>query len=171
MTLKYTKTRFVFFRQVDENLNSMAPIVKEIIFSEKAALLSGQSLEEHNQVFLEKNKASIRHSSAAAEMMFLLSGKKDAVKILMDLSFVKNVKSLQDCIANHKTILQVFGDTKAAQEYSQKCTKLFPLATYFLTEEERKARLEKQKQEMKGSKEEDIKKEEDKSEVRNGSLE
>ncbi|CAI9114074.1 OLC1v1014696C2 [Oldenlandia corymbosa var. corymbosa] len=105
--------------------------------------LHEKTLVEANTAFLEKNKDSLMHRAAAAEMLFVLepSKKAEAVKLIDDstndivakngaLGPVRKWK-LKECIAVHKLLGEVFNDNDAASRWKSRCAEYFPVSTYF----------------------------------------
>ncbi|KAJ8494176.1 hypothetical protein OPV22_015897 [Ensete ventricosum] len=91
--------------------------------------LSGKSLIEANQSFLEKHKDSLMHRAAAAEMLYVLEPDKklDAIMLIEDSKNTiamgndalgpVNIWKRQDCIAVHKLLEDVFKDHGSASRW------------------------------------------------------
>jgi len=143
-----------FLHIVGSQLDSLKPVVKNVIVGERDKILGGKSLESFNREFLQKFSSSLPHRHVAAELIFLLSNNSnEAVKLVSNLDDIRGHKKLKECIAIHQTISEVFGDKGAAEEYKKKCKALFPLATYFMepaeVEQRKKEREELEKEEEK----------------------
>ncbi|CAL9113079.1 unnamed protein product [Musa textilis] len=105
--------------------------------------LSGKSLIEANQSFLEKHKDSLMHRAAAAEMLYVLEPDKklDAIMLIEDSKNTQamgndalvpvNIWKLEDCIAVHKLLEDVFKDHGSASRWGARCAEYFPYSTYF----------------------------------------
>ncbi|CAL9173200.1 unnamed protein product [Musa hybrid cultivar] len=105
--------------------------------------LSGKSIIETNKSFLEKHKDSLMHRAAAAEMLYVLEPDKklDAIMLIEDSKNTLamgndalgpvNIWKLEDCIAVHKLLEDVFKDHGSASRWRARCAEYFPYSTYF----------------------------------------
>lgn len=120
-------------------------LISSVLEAERADIsqLHGKSLIEANKYFLEKNKDSVMHRAAAAEMMYVLepARKREAIEIIEDstnnpapgdgvLGPVREWK-LKDCIAVHKLLETVFLDLDASSRWKARCSEYFPYSTHF----------------------------------------
>lgn len=122
-------------------------IVHNVISVERASLkeLGDKTLSDANEEFLKRNRDSLRHRAAAAEIHLLLSpnSKAEAVKIIedsVDCPISRDAPAdenqvsqwaLKDCVAVHKLLESSFNDAKAAERWTARCAELFPYSTYF----------------------------------------
>ncbi|KAJ3670740.1 hypothetical protein LUZ60_008166 [Juncus effusus] len=120
-------------------------LISSVIEAEKADIrqLQGESLVEVNKAFFEKNKDSLMHRAAYADMMYLLEPEKklEAIKIIEDsvnnttvgngaLGPVKEWKLL-DCITVHKLLETAFCDADATSRWMVRSAEYFPFSTHF----------------------------------------
>ncbi|XP_026408454.1 N-terminal acetyltransferase A complex auxiliary subunit NAA15-like [Papaver somniferum] len=131
-----------FFHKVDSMpapVTDSEKLVWSVLEAERATLsqVHENSLTEANNSFLEKHKDSLMHRAAAAEMSFLLepSKKSKVIKLIEDTANgapgpVKQWR-LKDCVAVHKLLGTVLGDSDAASRWKIRCAELFPFSCYF----------------------------------------
>ncbi|OUZ99684.1 Tetratricopeptide repeat-containing domain [Macleaya cordata] len=137
-----------FFHKVDSMaapVTDSDKLVWSVLEAERATLsqLHEKSLIEANNSFLEKNKDSVMHRAAAAEILYVLEPNKkpEVIKLIEDttnnlestngaLGPVKEWK-LKDCIAVHKLLGTVLGDPDAASRWKVRCAEYFPFSCYF----------------------------------------
>jgi len=145
------KKTIEFLHSVESHLDSLNPVVKNVIITERDKMLAGKSLEKLNQEFLAKFSSSLPHRHVVAELLFLLSpnNRSEAIKILTNLEGIKGHSQLKECIAIHETLVSVIGDANTADEYKKKAKSLFPYATFFVepseVEQKRKQREDAEK--------------------------
>ncbi|CAL8463644.1 g3178 [Coccomyxa elongata] len=116
------------------------PVVAEVINSEVQQLLAGKSLAEYNQGFLEQHGSdSLLHRAAAAEMMALLdpNSKAKAVQVIVKRGglvgggVAADALRHADAVAVHALLQDTLGDSAAAQEWKQRCSKVFRWSGFF----------------------------------------
>nr|GMC73322.1 N-alpha-acetyltransferase 15, NatA auxiliary subunit-like [Ipomoea batatas]GMC74948.1 N-alpha-acetyltransferase 15, NatA auxiliary subunit-like [Ipomoea batatas] len=107
------------------------------------SLLHEKSLIDANNIFLEKNRDSLMHRAAAAELLHVLEPNKkaDAVKLIED--FANDSASingaqgssrkwkLKECITVHKCLDTALEDHEAALRWKERCADYFPYSAYF----------------------------------------
>jgi len=132
--------KITFLHTVQQQMSTLHPTVQAVITSEKGSLIGEKAtLKEVNDSYLTLHKLSLPRRTAAAEVMCLLdpTSKQEAKKLVSNLDNVKGYKLMEECMQVYKTIGDVFSDKNAAEEYPLKCRVHFPLATIFLSENEK----------------------------------
>ncbi|KAL6582847.1 N-alpha-acetyltransferase 16, NatA auxiliary subunit [Orobanche minor] len=100
--------------------------------------LHEESLIKLIRDFLQRNKDSVTHAVAAAEMWFFLQPyKKFLILKLIEatINSAQDMKllSLSNCIGVHKLLNLVFGDSETTSRWTKDCKDLFPFPSFFST--------------------------------------
>eukprot|EP01116_Phalansterium_solitarium_P021831 TRINITY_DN6964_c0_g1_i1.p1 TRINITY_DN6964_c0_g1~~TRINITY_DN6964_c0_g1_i1.p1 ORF type:complete len:862 (+),score=310.88 TRINITY_DN6964_c0_g1_i1:91-2676(+) len=128
-SLHIVKARF--FTEVQANLGSLNPTVKQVFESESSSLLGGLSLSDYNAAYLKQHASSLPHRAAAAEVL-AASSPTEALSVLrvLDSSVVHGSEDFKAVESNLRLIQTRFGAEPAA-EYRRVAHQYFPYAIAF----------------------------------------